>query len=90
MKAIKKIPKFKSYAEMGDFFDKHSLADYWEQTEPASFRISPDARRRYLVPVDRSLIGRVQKIAQKRGISTESMVNLFIEQRLHEAEKSRS
>ncbi|MBN2038157.1 MAG: hypothetical protein JW768_15560 [Chitinispirillaceae bacterium] len=84
------MPKFKTYSEIADFRDKHSLADYWEQTGPASFRISSDARRRYLVPLDRSLIGRVQMVARKRGISTESLVNLFLEQRLHEAEKSRS
>lgn len=90
MKTVRDLPKSKSYSEMGDFWDKHSLADYWEQTERASFRISPDARRRYLVPLDRTLIGRVTRMAHKRGISTESLVNLFVEQRLHEVEKRRA
>lgn len=80
------IPGFNSYEEMGEFWDTHDLADFWEQTEPAEFEISPDARRRYLISVDRNLILRIQQIARKRGLTTESLVNLFLEQHLHEVE----
>ncbi len=82
----KKIPGFKSYDEMAEFWDTHDLADYWEQTEPAEFELSPDARRRYLVSVDRNLLLRIQQIARKRGLTTESLINLFLEQHLHEVE----
>ncbi len=34
-----RIPVFKNYEEMGEFWDTHSLADYWDQTEPAKFKI---------------------------------------------------
>lgn len=80
----KTIPEFTSYKEMAEFWDTHDLADYWEQTEPAEFEISPQARRRYLVSVDRELLIRVQRIARMRGVTTESLVNLLLEQRLHE------
>lgn len=86
MSENKKIPAMASYEEMAEFWDAHSLADYWDQTEPAEFEISPDARRRYLVAVDPDLLRRVQRMAHARGLSTESLVNLFIEQRLHEVE----
>jgi hypothetical protein len=86
MSENKKIPEMASYEEMAEFWDAHSLADYWDQTEPAEFEISPDARRRYLVAVDPDLLRRVQRMAHTRGLSTESLVNLFIEQRLHEVE----
>jgi predicted DNA binding CopG/RHH family protein len=78
------IPEFKSYEEMAEFWETHSLADYWDQTEPAEFEFSPKARRRYLVSVDRDLLSRVQRVARIRGLSTESLVNLLLEQRLHE------
>jgi predicted DNA binding CopG/RHH family protein len=84
MNEDKQIPEFNSYDEMAEFWDTHSLADYWEQTEPAEFEISPQARRRYLVSVDRDLISRIQRVARIRGLSTESLVNLLLEQRLHE------
>lgn len=87
MSENKQIPELASYEEMAEFWDAHSLADYWDQTEPAEFEIPPDARRRYLVAVDPDLLRRVQQMARTRGLSTESLINLFIEQRLHEVER---
>ena len=79
-----RIPEFESYEEMADFWDSHSVADYWDQTEPAEFEISEDARRRYLIPVDRDLLNRLRKLARDRGVSTESLVNLLLAQILGE------
>ena len=87
MSENKKIPDFKNYEELSEFGDTHSLADYWDQTEPAEFEISKNARRHYLVSVDKELLERVQKIAHKRGLSTEILVNLLIEQRLQEIDE---
>lgn len=87
MSEAKQIPEMKSYTEAAEFWDTHSLADYWDQTEPAEFEISPDARRRYLVAVDPDLLSRVKRIAHTRGITTESLINLLLEQRLHEIER---
>jgi predicted DNA binding CopG/RHH family protein len=75
---------------MAEFWDTHDLADYWEQTEPAEFEVSPRARRRYLVSLDRNLLERIQNMARIRGISTESLVNLLLEQHLHEIEAKAS
>ena len=86
----KKIPAFTNYEEMAEFWDTHDLADYWEQTEPAEFEVSPQARRRYFVSLDRNLLERIQNMARIRGISTESLVNLFLEQHLHEIEAKAS
>jgi hypothetical protein len=82
----KSIPEMKNYEQIIEFWDSHSLADYWDQTEPADFEISPNARRRYLVAIDPDLLSRIQRLARTRGLSTESLVNLFLEQRLHEIE----
>ncbi len=84
MKKSNKLPQLKSYEEMADFWDEHSLADYWDQTEPAEFEISPQARRRYMVAVDRDLLTRIGQLARQRGVSTESLVNLLLEQRLQQ------
>ncbi len=86
MRANKTLPESTSYEEMEEFCDTHDLGEYWDQTEPAEFEISPQARRHYLVPVDRELLLRVQHIAQIRGVTTESLVNLLLEQRVHELE----
>ena len=82
----KKIPEMTSYAQAADFWDTHSLADYWDETEPAEFEIDGMARRRYLVALDPELLERVQRLARTRGLTTESLVNLFIEQRLQQVD----
>jgi CopG antitoxin of type II toxin-antitoxin system len=69
-----------------EFWDTHSLAVYGDQTEPAAFEVAPEARRRYLVAVDREVLARVQRLARTRGVSSESLVNLLLEQRLREVE----
>lgn len=84
MSAAKQIPEMNNYEEIAEFWDTHSLADYWGQTEPVEFELDPQARRRYLVALDPELLQRIQKLAQVRGLSTESLVNLLLEQRLHQ------
>lgn len=86
----KKIPEMRSYDEIADFWDTHSVADYWDETEPAEFEIDGNARRRYLVALDRDLLARTQLLALERGLSTESMVNLLLEQRLSQLEAAAS
>jgi len=89
MSEDKKIPDMKNYDQMGEFWDTHSLADYWQQTEPAEFTVSGDLRSRYFVPLDSDLLTRLNRIAHQRGVSTESLVNLFLEQRINEIAQSR-
>lgn len=86
----KKLRDMTSIDEIVDFWDSHSLADYWDDTEPAEFEIDPGARRRYLVALDPQLLRRLQQVARLRGLSTESLVNLFLEQRLQQIEDATS
>lgn len=81
-----RIPDISSYKEIAEYWDTHSLADHWDETEPAELELDSNARRRYLVALDRDLLTRDQRLAQERGLSTESMVNLLLEQRLKQLE----
>lgn len=38
------LPEFDSYIELGEFWDTHSLADYWDQTEEAHIEFDPAQR----------------------------------------------
>lgn len=74
------------YEQAADYWDNHSVADVWDETEPAEFELDTGARRRYLVGLDRELLSRVHRLARERGLSTESLVNLLLEQRLNQLE----
>ena len=72
------------YVALGEFWDTHSLADAWNDTEPADLEFAPVLGRRMLVPVDPDLLLRVQRAALTRGLSTESLINLLLEQRMQQ------
>ena len=73
------LPEIDAYIALGEFWDTHSLADYWEDTEPAQLEFAPALGRRVFVPVDPDLLLRVQRAAQARGLSIETLVNLLLE-----------
>ena len=74
-----------SLQAIAQFWDTHSLADFWDQTEPVEFEFDPQVRRHYLVAVDPELLIRIRRVARSRGLQTESLINLWLEQRVQEA-----
>ena len=38
-KSRSSISQAQTYKEIGDFWDNHDLADYWDQTQPVNFEI---------------------------------------------------
>ncbi len=82
MDANKPTPPTDSLDAIAEFWETHSLADYWDQTEPAEFEFDPQARRRYLVAIDPDVLARVRTVAKQKGLQTESLINLWLEQKL--------
>ena len=41
------ISKARSYKEIGEFWDTHDLADYWEQTHPVEFELDIQSEVHY-------------------------------------------
>lgn len=71
---------FESLEEAGKFWDTHDSADYEQFMRDVEFDVDIK-KRTYLVPVDSSLYRRIQSIARKKGISTEALVNRWIEEK---------
>lgn len=78
------ISKARSYKEIGEFWDTHDLADYWEQTQPVEFEVDIQSEVTYY-PLDIALSARVRSIAMRRGVSPETLVNLWVQEKLQEA-----
>ena len=72
-----------SYQEIGEFWSDHDLAEFWDQTEPAEFDVDIGSEKRYYA-IDRQLSTEVLKVAQERGVSTETLVNLWVREKLAE------
>ena len=76
------VSKARTYEEMGAFWDAHDLADVTERLpQPAAFEVEL-RRRRFLVAVDPEILRAVRQRAAGRGISAESLVNLWLKEKL--------
>jgi hypothetical protein len=74
------ISQARSLKEIGDFWDTHSLADYWDQTHGIEFEVRAQRRRR--VTLDPEVFLKVEAQARKRGLLPETLVNLWPVERL--------
>ncbi len=79
-KKKERIPEqFDSDEAAADFWDAHSLSDYWDQTREVEIEVRAQRRRR--VTLDPEVWERVVDQAQVRGISPETLVNLWLMER---------
>lgn len=77
------ISKAASYGEIGQFWDTHDLADFWDKGEEAKFDVNIKSERTYYA-VDNVLSERLHMIAKDRGISADTLVNLWLQEKLQE------
>jgi hypothetical protein len=61
----------RSYEELSEYWDTHSLTDHWDQTSPAEFEL--DVKSSAHFPVDRVLADQLRAVAASHGISTETL-----------------
>ncbi|MGD2089556.1 MAG: CopG family antitoxin [Candidatus Aminicenantes bacterium] len=77
------ISKASSYQEIGEFWSEHDLTDFWDQTKPVEFEVDIQSEKIYY-PLERDLANEVSKIAQKRGVAAETLLNLWIKEKVIE------
>lgn len=70
------ISKAQTLDEVADYWDKHSLADHWDETQEAQFEVRAKRRRR--ITVDPDVYSQIEAQARKRGISPETLINLWL------------
>ena len=83
------IPKhFKSVQEAGDFWDSHDLADYWDLTREAHFDVDIQ-QRVFLTALEPELAKRLATCSHKQGISAETLINLWLTEKMAEVAQSK-
>ena len=72
---------FNSLEEAGEFWDTHSGADYEEYMIPVDFDV--DLKRRvHEVRVLHEILQDVTKIARRRGLNTETLINVWLQEKV--------
>lgn len=80
------ISKARSLDEIADFWDTHSLADYWDQTHEVAFEVRAQRRRR--VTLDPDVYAQIEAQAHTRGVLPETLINLWLKECLQEREST--
>lgn len=76
---LSSISKADTYQEMGAFWDKHDFTDFDDPDAPdVQFEFSSS------VPIEINLLSSVEKQARRLGVQVETLVNLWLQQKLFE------
>jgi len=66
--------------EIGEFWDSHSLDDYWAETHEVEITVRALPRRR--VTVDPTIYSQLEDRARQRGLLPETLINVWLAERL--------
>ncbi|MBI4606140.1 MAG: hypothetical protein HY721_29590 [Planctomycetes bacterium] len=77
-----KIPRFSSLEEAAKFWDTHDFEDYVGDTQPVALKVkSPRRTRTLTIPVDGSVLRRIEALAARRGVRAEAIVSSWVKER---------
>ena len=75
-KQVTGISKARTLEELAEFWDSHSISDYWDPTHEVEFEVRAKRRRRMtLVP---EVYARLEAEARARGIQPETLANVWL------------
>lgn len=79
---------FKSLEDFWEFWDTHSTADYEDLMEDVDVQIDLRRSKRYY-PVAKGLINQLKTQARQQGVSTATLINLWLKEKMMETVKSK-
>jgi hypothetical protein len=74
-----------SYQEIGKYWDTHDATEFGEQ-QPVEFDVHIRSQRHYF-PVEWQLYLKIRQLADQRGVSDETLLNLFLKERIDQLER---
>jgi hypothetical protein len=87
-KSKSSISKARSYTQIGEFWDRQDLSNYWGKTRKVKFDVVLEPEATYY-PIERGLSEKIQSEARKQGVSSDTLVNLWLEQKMKEQRSTR-
>ncbi|MFZ0546682.1 MAG: CopG family antitoxin [Candidatus Promineifilaceae bacterium] len=78
---LSSISKSSTIEEMADFWDTHDATDYEGETYEVATDFDIQFRSHY-VAIDPNLLQGLRQVAASRGLSTESLINLWLQEKL--------
>ena len=76
------IPEeFASLAEAGEFWDTHDSGEYEDLMTPIEIEVDVSTERVYMA-IAKDVVARLRTRARQQGVSTETLVNLWLQEKL--------
>jgi hypothetical protein len=82
------ISKAKSYKDIGEFWDGHDASEFGEQID-AEFQVDLNSQVRYY-PIDNQFTKTLKRLANQRGVSEVTLINLWIQEKLIQMDKDKN
>jgi hypothetical protein len=80
--------QFSTLEAAADFWNKHDLADYWKDTMEVKVDVKVPRTPRY-VSLEKQIAKFIAKTARNQHITPETLVNLWLRERLNRAAKNK-
>jgi dsDNA-specific endonuclease/ATPase MutS2 len=77
------ISKASSYKDMGAYWDTQDLSELWDKTRRVKFDVLIESEAIYYA-IEKGLSEKVQSIAKKQGVSSDTLVNLWIQEKVQQ------
>ncbi len=75
-------PKFRTLRAAGDFWDTHSLADYWKWTRPVTFTVRLSGSRDAVV-IEEKLAAAIRRHARRRRMTVQNLIDRWLREKVH-------
>jgi predicted DNA binding CopG/RHH family protein len=92
-KSTRKIPEFKSEDEEFDFWSSHDSTEFFSETEeinePLEITKPKRKKQRVTMLLDPQLKSQLQKIAEEKGIPYQTLIQMWLKERVRKEIKNR-
>lgn len=73
------ISNASSYAEIGEYWDTHDLADHWNETREVQFEVNLNSSVIYFA-VEKGLAEKLRSAAKSHGVSPDTLLNVWLQE----------
>jgi hypothetical protein len=77
------VSKASSYKDMGAYWDTHELDEVWDKTRKVKFDVQIESEAIYYA-VEKGLSEQVESLAKRQGVSSDTLINLWIQEKIQE------
>jgi len=75
---MKKLPTFRTQEEEINFWEKHSISEYWEELEESTDTFERPKLTPVTLKFDPLVLKKLKMLARKRGISYNAYIRLLL------------